>query len=273
MPISPLTSTGQGPGHGASPPRDKCLKAILVPSVPCRTLHSGVGCGACPQPWWCPAGGSGAGLEPGTLSGLPVPAAAASDELPGRSSPPAERGSGRTRSAGPALPGGPIRPPIQKDSGGFVPSHTGKDLFVSQCMFLPPFLYFRFFPASQEPSEPAAARGRQSGWARLGSALPAAERALLPGAAPGHRPGLRRDFALRICSHGPHSPRKSPEGESRPPPSSAGLGRVSGHRKSHVSSSARRAQCPCGVPTRTTGGPRRGGFWEPQSRVVQGTCT
>lgn len=190
MPISPLTSTGQGPGdtaRGASPPRDKCLKAILAPSVPCRTLHSGAGSGACPQPWWCPAGGSGAGLEPGTLSGRPVPAAAASDELPGRSSPPAERGSGRTRSAGPALPGSPIRPRIQKDSGGFVPSSAGRDLFVSQCTFLPPFLYFRFFPASQEPSEPAAARGRQSGWARLGSARLCRQRS-------GHCcPGLLRD--------------------------------------------------------------------------------
>lgn len=187
-PIFPLTSTRKGADHtarGARPQRDKCLKSILVLPVPCRTLQSRAGLGACPQPWCCPPGGTEAGLEPSTLSGRPVPAAAASNELTGPSSPLAERGGGRTRSAGPSLHGGPIRPRIRQDPGGFVASRTGRDLFVPQCRFLLPFRYFRFLPTPQEPNEPAAPCGAGSRGRRC-SALPAAVRTLLLGAVPEH---------------------------------------------------------------------------------------
>lgn len=112
-------------------------------------------------------------------------------ELTGRSSPRAERTAGRTRSTGPSL----HRPRIQQDWGGFVPSRTGRGLFVSQCRFLPPFLYFRFLPAPQEPKEPAAPRGVSS-LGRRGSALPA----VLLGAAPEHRAGTKQGETLPFGS-------------------------------------------------------------------------
>lgn len=200
---------------GQAPEVSSCsVRALQDPSQQCGS-----------RSWWCPPGGTGAGLEPSTLPG---PAAAASDGLTGPSSPRGEQDP--ERRPGPAR--GSIRPCIQRDRGEFVPGRTERDLFVSQCRFLPPFLSFRFLPAPQEPEEPAAPCGAGS-LGRRGSALPAAARTVLFGAVPERRAGVRRDFALRICSAGPHSPRRSPRGESCSPrqwdtspphPSPAGLG-------------------------------------------------
>lgn len=177
MPIFPLTSTRQGPDHpasGVSPQRDKCLKSILVLSVPCRSLHSRAGPGACPQPWCCPAGGTGAGLERSTLWGRPVPAAAASNELTGPSSPLAERDGGRTRSAGPSLHGTRSGHAPNSTRVGSFPAAPGGHYSFPSAGFCCRFFIFVSFPPRRSPTSPRRRAGPAAGVGAVRAAAAAA---------------------------------------------------------------------------------------------------
>lgn len=130
---------------------------------------------------------TGAGLEPSTPSGRRVPAL---------SSPAAHPHEPSARRAGPGAPALPCtgRASSRTAAGSFPAAPGGVYSFPSAGL-LPPFLYFRFLPAPQEPKEPAAPRGVSS-LGRRGSALPA----VLLGAAPEHRAGTKQGETLPFGS-------------------------------------------------------------------------
>lgn len=146
---------------------------------------------------------------------------------------PTSRALRRARTRSPVPSPARIRPRIHpcpgrhRDQGGFVPSRTGRDLFVSRCRFRQPFLYFRFLPAPAEPNEPAAAvRGRQLG---LPAAGPARERLCSAGTGAGSAPRGRpaapgRDRARDRVPGAPQPSEVSGDRVSPPPPPSPPMG-------------------------------------------------